>query len=94
MRTENANGLLMGRKNRDFISADISGLGYAPDLMLGHSSIGSPFPDGLSPEEEKTAWRERIEAERVQRDYWKNANEYTKRKYPELYSRMRYVYGF
>lgn len=89
--TESVNGLLFGRKHRDFVN--LNGLGFAPLTSAVHADLGGPIPEGLTPEEEKEAWREWDNAINADREHWKNASEYERRKYPELYARKCHEYG-
>ena len=89
--TESANGLLLGRNNRDFVS-NLNGLGFAPIITTGHD-VGEPIPEGLTEEERREAWREWDKALEAERNHWKNASEYEKMKYPELYASMCRQYG-
>lgn len=98
-RTESANGLLIGRKHRDFVN--LNGLGYAPIITTGHFT-GDPIPEGLSPEESKTAWEEWNRAirktENAEREFmreWESLT-HTERMYrrddEERYYRLKRIY--
>lgn len=89
-RPESVNGLLFGRKYRDFVN--LNGLGFAPLITTGHD-IGEPIPEGLTAEERREAWREWDKAIKADRDHWKNASEYEQRKFPELYAMKCREYG-